>query len=83
MEEIHLEFMKNDEKIREELDWTPEKDNIAMVGKPKGFFQVITPGFPTQNAAKQITAPSDRIINAELGNGLAKHKSNNNKNNRC
>lgn len=68
LEEIHLEFKKNDKIIRNELDWTMEKDSWRGMG-----WKVITPGFPTQNAAFQIIPPSaDRIINAELGNGWAK-----------
>ena len=60
-ERIKLEFRKNYENISNILDWFPYEND-------KGW-QVITPGFPTQNAAFQIIPPSDRIINAELGKG--------------
>ena len=65
LEEIHLEFDKNDEEIRNQLDWTKEKE----AWRGTSGWKVITPGFPTQNAAFQIIPPSDRIINTELGNG--------------
>jgi hypothetical protein len=64
LERIQLEFKKNYRNISNVLDWFPYEN-------AKGW-QVITPGFPTQNAAFAIIPPSDRIINAELGNGWAK-----------
>lgn len=71
LEEIHLEFKKNDENIRKILDWSKGREIAARHGNELGW-QVITAGFPTQNAAFQIIPPTRRIINAELANGWPK-----------